>query len=463
MKTHHLIFLVTAIFVALFYEENLGLNLGILGIIVSVFVYFNTEVRNKTRTFLIIFATSILSSFAFAWYGDFVSFLAVFSSLFLLSFTSKNKELKSLFVLPVFAINFITFIYRVFQLDQWLPQKRTEGFWQKFLAVVLIPAILLLVFFGIYTHGSSHFASLFSDYELDINLWEVIALSILGFFLAFNYFNYTVYDFIYKQNHHLKNDFLNEDKILQPTYDFLDLKSERLSGIVSFIGLNILLLFFIITFNYEQFIELPKATPNQLAQETHERVGAVIASIVMAIVVIMFYFKGSFNFDKEARPLKNLAKIWVFLNAVLVISAFAKNSEYVVNLGLTYKRLGVYAFLILSLIGLIFTFIKIQKQKTNAYLFNQMFWYVYGTILVCSFINWGGIITAHNIQIKDFAANYHFNSVEFNHKQLLEYYQKNNEKEMEKELIKKVKSYQDKSFLSKSLYYETIILQKYKH
>lgn len=132
MKTHHLIFLVTAIFVALFYEENLGLNLGILGIIVSVFVYFNTEVRNKTRTFLIIFATSILSSFAFAWYGDFASFLAVFSSLFLLSFTSKNKELKSLFVLPVFAINFITFIYRVFQLDQWLPQKRTEGFWQKF-------------------------------------------------------------------------------------------------------------------------------------------------------------------------------------------------------------------------------------------------------------------------------------------------------------------------------------------
>lgn len=341
--------------------------------------------------------------------------------------------------------------------------KKNRRFLAKILAVVLIPAILLLVFFGIYTQGSSHFASLFSDYELDINLWEVIALSILGFFLAFNYFNYTVYDFIYKQNHHLKNDFLNEDKILQPTYDFLDLKSERLSGIVSFIGLNILLLFFIITFNYEQFLELPKAAPNQLAQETHERVGAVIASIVMAIVVIMFYFKGSFNFDKEARPLKNLAKIWVFLNAVLVISAFAKNSEYVVNLGLTYKRLGVYAFLILSLIGLIFTFIKIQKQKTNAYLFNQMFWYVYGTILVCSFINWGGIITSHNMKRIYFAENYHFNSVEFNHKQLLEYYQNNNEKEMEKELLKKVKSYQDKSFLSKSLYYETIILQKYKH
>ena len=143
MKKHHLIFTVTALFVAVFYEENLGLNLGILGIIVSILVYFNTEERNKTRTFLIIFATSILSSFAFAWYGDFVSFLAVFSSLFLLSFSSKNRELKSLFVLPVFVLNFATFIFRVFQFDKWLPQKRTEGFWQKFLAVFLIPALLL--------------------------------------------------------------------------------------------------------------------------------------------------------------------------------------------------------------------------------------------------------------------------------------------------------------------------------
>ena len=41
---------------------------------------------------------------------------------------------------------------------------------------------------------------------------------------------------------------------------------------------------------------------------------------------------------------------------------------------------------------------KIQKQKTNAYLFNQMFWYVYGTILVCSFINWGNIATVYNIK-----------------------------------------------------------------
>ena len=117
MKTHHLIFLLTAMFVVLFYDQEPGINIGILGILVAVLTYFNTEKRFKTRTFYSVLATSILSSIAFAWYGDFASFLAIFTSLFLLGFTSKNKELKSILVIPVFAINFVTFIYRVFQLE----------------------------------------------------------------------------------------------------------------------------------------------------------------------------------------------------------------------------------------------------------------------------------------------------------------------------------------------------------
>lgn len=213
-------------------------------------------------------------------------------------------------------------------------------------------------------------------------------------------------------------------------------------------------MFFIVTFNYEQFVELPKATANQLAEETHERVGAVIASIVMAIVVIMFYFKGSFNFDKNAKWLKFLAQIWVFLNGILVLSAFAKNTEYVVNLGLTYKRLGVYAFLLLSIIGLVFTFIKIQKKKTNAFLFNQMFWYVYGTILMCSFVNWGNLATIYNIENNkgdfEFLYSLHYNDTVLNEK----FPEEMNER------VNYEKAMNDKeSFLSKVLYYEMINFQ----
>lgn len=457
MKKFQFILLTTVLFVVLFYDENLGLNLGILGIAYAILTLVKTPERLKTKIFLSLFATSVLSSIAFAWYGDFPSFLAVVSSLFLLDFKSKNKELKSLFVVPIFAINFVTFLCRFFKFDLWMPKRNTSGMTQKIISMVVIPAFLLIVFFAIYSAGSDHFARLFSDYELDLNVWEFIALSCLGFFIAFNYWNFWIPRTFYKQNVYLKNDFLNEDKWAEPkpTYSFLDVDAERNSGVISLVALNILLVFFIITFNYEQFIEIAK-TPNQLSAETHERVNAVILSIVMAIAVIMFYFKGNFNFDKKANSLKILSKIWIFLNAVLVISAMAKNAEYVINLGLTYKRLGVYAFLILSIIGLVFTYIKIQKQKTNAYLFNQMFWYFYGIILVCSFVNWGGIITYQNLRIKNFDFDYVFNEVHYNEKAILDYVRKNKDVALEEELMRRINEKKSDSFLSKILYYESV-------
>ncbi|SIT22359.1 protein of unknown function [Chryseobacterium ureilyticum] len=455
MKTHHYIFLTTLSFVILFYDQDLGLNFGILGILYAVLTFFKTIERNKTRTFYILTATSILSSIAFAWYGDFPSFLAVVSSLLLLSYKAKNKKMKILFLIPVFVVNCLTSFCRFFDFDKWMPQRNVSGLWQKIMAFVLIPLVLLSVFFGIYAAGSDHFASLFTDYELDINLWQLFCLIVLGFFIAFNYWNYAVEKLIYKTNHVLNNDFNKDAQIPKSTYSFLDVDSERISGIVSFFCLNILLVFFIITYNYEQFYEVSK-TSIQLSEETHERVNAVIMSIIMAILVIMFYFKSGFNFDPKAKLLKVLAKIWIFLNAVLIISAAVKNYEYIINYGFTYKRLGVFAFLLLSLIGLVLTFIKIQKRKRNAFLFNTMVWYFYATILICSYINWGGFITSQNMKRKDFAVNYHFTAINFSEKCLMEYAKEKNNQKLKNDLMNRLKNEKSKNFLSKIIYYQTV-------
>lgn len=455
MKTHHYIFLTTALFVILFYDQDMGLNFGILGILYAILNFFKTLQKDKTGTFYILTATSILSGIAFAWFGDFASFLAVASSLLLLAYKSKNRNMKILFLIPVFITNACTSICRVFMLDKWLPQRNVPGMWQKIMAFVLIPFILISVFFGIYTAGSDHFASLFTDYELDVDIWQIFCLTVLGFFIAFNYWNFAVEKLIYKSHCVLDNDFQKNVRIPKATWSFLDLEAERMSGVVSFFCLNILLVFFIITYNYEQFYEVSKA-PVQLSEETHERVNAVIMSIVMAILVIMFYFKSDFNFDPKAKLLKILAKVWIALNAVLILSAAAKNYEYIVNYAFTYKRLGVFAFLLLSLVGLGLTFIKIQKQKRNAFLFNTMAWYFYATILICSYINWGGFITSQNISRKNFDLNYHATSVNFNEKSLLKYADQKNNLKLKKNLQNKIRAEKSKTFLSQILYYQNL-------
>ena len=89
----------------------------------------------------------------------------------------------------------------------------------------------------------------------------------------------------------------------------------------------------------------------------------------MAVGVILFYFKGGFNFDEKAAQLKRLAKIWIALNCVLIVSAVMKNTEYIAFFGLTYKRLGVYLFLVLALIGLMLSFQKIIRHRIISKIF----------------------------------------------------------------------------------------------
>lgn len=192
MKTHHYILLCTAIFIALFYNENVGLNLGILGIIYAVLTLYKTPKQNKTKEFIVLFVTSVLSGFAFAWYGDFPSFLAVVSSLLLLSYRSKNSRMKAILLIPVFIVNCFTFICRLFNFDAWLPRTNTSGFLQKAIAFFVIPLVLVSVFFGIYAAGSYIFSGIFTNYELDINFWQLTIVTVLGLFIAFNYWNFAV-------------------------------------------------------------------------------------------------------------------------------------------------------------------------------------------------------------------------------------------------------------------------------
>ena len=360
-----------------------------------------------------------------------------------------------LMIFPVMIVNVFTFPFRLLRIDQWLPTKRMGGATQKFISVLLIPIALFVVFFAIYSAGSDHFADLIKNINWDFNFWQMCCLAVLGLCVGFNFWNFYVERILYKSNHYLDDDFTEKTMESKSTYSFLDIDSERKSGVISFVMLNILLVFFIFTYNYEQFYQVVKS-PNVLSEETHDRVGAVIISIIMAVAVIMFFFKSTFNFDPKAKSLKILAKNWIVLNAVLVLSTLLKNSEYIINYGLTYKRLGVYAFLGLSLFGLGITFYKIWKKKTNAFLFNKAFWSVYAMILLTAFINWGGMITKYNLSKSSFDTNYLLNNVEFNDKEMLEFTKSKGLTDDYKAIVEKVKNYQKQSFLSKSLYYETI-------
>lgn len=458
MKKHQLILACSLIFTLLFYDQEVGVNLAIFGLVLTGMICYFFQERFTSRLHLVLVTISVLSCFAFAWYGDFVSFLALSMSILFLQFKTHEVKLKILQIFPIVFINGFASLGRIFLFSQWLPKREIKNdFAKKIIAYVVIPALFITLFFVVYAFGSDHFSSLFTDYTLDLDIFKVFLIALLGFYISFSFWNYWVPDICYEYNSKLDNDFSNEIKTQnQKTFSFLDLDFERKSGEITLVLLNIMLLVFIVTYNYEQFFETIETS--KLSSATHERVNAVIFSIVMAVGVILFYFKGGFNFDEKANNLKRLAKIWILLNGVLIISTVIKNSEYVSYFGLTYKRLGVYAFLILAIIGLVFAFLKIINQKTNAYLFNQMVWYFYGTILLCSFVNWGNIITQYNMSVNKGVEPIFLSGLNFNDESRRDYFLlkeldgQYNELSREKEISRM----QSEPFLSKALYYEFI-------
>lgn len=462
MKKHQIILACSLIFILLFYNESVGINLSVFGVVLTLLISYFFQEKFVERSHLVLVMTSILSCFAFAWYGDAASFFSLALSILFLQFKTQDGQLKMIQVFPLIFLNGITSLGRIFIFSQWLPERKIHNdFAKKLVSFVIIPVVFLGLFFIVYSFGSDHFSSIFTDYQLDINFYQLIAMCILGFYISFSFWNYWVPDVCYQYNSKLNNDFTNVSEIKnQSTFSFLDLEFERKSGEITLFLLNVMLLVFIGTYNYEQFFEVVEKA--NLSSDTHERVNAVIFSILMAVGVILFYFKGGFNFDEKAGSLKKLAKVWISLNVILIISAIIKNSEYVSFYGLTYKRLGVYVFLLLAIIGLMVSFQKIRRQKTNAFLFNQMIWYFYGTVLLCSYVNWGSLITNYNISVNKGVEPVFLSGLNFNDETRRAYFKANhlngNYQESSREQM--ISNYQNESFLSKALYYEFLDKKK---
>lgn len=177
----------------------------------------------------------------------------------------------------------------------------------------------------------------------------------------------------------------------------LALKTENIVGTISFIALNLLLLFLNAIDVSTLWFNNAIYTGKNFSAELHDGTNTLIFSIVIAMFIIVYFFSGNLNFYSKNKWIKLLAYIWIAQNVFLVLSVFHRDYNYIFYHGLTYKRIGVAVFATLSLIGLATVYIKVAKQKTVFFLYrvNSKIWYV--LLVLLSFINWDVLIVNHNL------------------------------------------------------------------
>ncbi len=120
-------------------------------------------------------------------------------------------------------------------------------------------------------------------------------------------------------------------------------------------------------------------------------------SIVIAIVLILYFFRGNLNFFEHNKKIKVLTYLWIGLNVLLIAFTTYKNYGYVEALGLTYKRIGVFVYLLLTLTGLFTTFIKLANLKSFAYLARTNFATLFFLLTVSAAVPWNRLVTGYNL------------------------------------------------------------------
>lgn len=177
----------------------------------------------------------------------------------------------------------------------------------------------------------------------------------------------------------------------------LGLKNENKVGILSLFFLNLLLVIVnAIDIQYLWFNFQPSAEIN-LMHLVHEGTGTLILSIVLAIFVVMFFFRGNLNFYKNNKWLLFGAYFWLLQNIILVFSVGLRDYYYIREMGFAYKRLGVLFWLLLVLSGLVTVFLKIWLKRSNYFLLRVNALIVIVFMTIGSMIDWDSLIARYNI------------------------------------------------------------------
>lgn len=271
----------------------------------------------------------------------------------------------------------------------------------KSLVAVLFAVSVALLFMLVYRSANPHFKELTDQFDIS-GIWPVFRFALGGLIIVTGYYQHQAIKYINKKDAAATStltelNVIAHDKTLLGT--LMNMKSTIMSGLLLFGLLNLMLL----SINYfdVKYIWLDHPIGHEImqtqAQDLHESVNILIISIVMAIVLILAFFRGSLNFNTESKPLKALAYLWVAQNLILVASVAIRNYQYIDNFGLTYKRIGVFVYLLLTLSGLVTTLIKVWQYRSNWYLFRVNGWVFFSVLVVSCYINWDVMITRFNL------------------------------------------------------------------
>lgn len=416
------------IFNIVFWKEKPGINVILFDsfICLSVFLLFPYASKNNTSKWLL--AGHLIAAAMVLIHNTLLSEISF--TITLLLFISFSQYLhRSVWYAGGSALqNYVLAIPNFFR-ELKTGNNKSMDFprWSKSFRLLLIPVSILIVFIIIYSYANRVFSDIISDVSDAIRDWlshffdwvsyERLAFFLLGIIVVSGLFLKSRNTYFSDIDMKMQNDFFRKKTYFKKWREsawadlisvitgrtasgILALKSELTMGSVSLVLLNALL--FLINIIDIKYVWLGFAFHKDanVAAFVHEGAWLLILSIVLAMLLLLFFFRGNLNFYKKNKWLRYGAYLWIFQNSFLVFSVFDRDYYYISHYGLAYKRIGLLIFLAMVLAGLATVFLKIYFTKTVYFLLRINAWAGIILLVFASAINWDETIARYNLARK---------------------------------------------------------------
>lgn len=396
MKKTIVIILGGITFATLFYSKFLGLNTALYALFLIIALAIMNAKSFLKPTIMASAAAMIAASIAIVIHGSGMAILCYFLSVFLFIglVASSQASIYMGWLNGLYNLFFGIFHNFIFNIQKIKEEKTPKYAAEQIIKITVIPLLLILLFSYLYSIANPVFAEWLSfiDFSFLDGLW--IFTAVLGGLIMANIVQpqpiTPLTDHDIKTHNYLNAIELNEVQKEKT-------KNELQLGTFSIAGLNLLLVIVMISeFMFITNIRTFKAS--ELSDAVHSGVYASIVSILLAVVIIAIFFRGSVNFIKENGTLKMLTFIWIGLNSLLIGSIFVKTYLYIDQYGLSMKRIGVMVYLVLCLIGLFTTFLKVQHKLNFVYLWRRNLAIGFTVVTAFALFNWPAMVTEYNLK-----------------------------------------------------------------
>jgi hypothetical protein len=398
MKKQLILIIASLGFSSLFYQQGFGLNMVLFAILSVILVsYFRPEALRRREYWMLALAYIVSATFVF-FHNSPLSIVNTFISF--LIFVGSISGIRNSVYVQWFNGLYQTFVgslhQRIHTKTAPAAKKRIHHSYDfKFiLLTAIIVGGLVTIFSALYGQANPIFEKGLAAIDLSFINMSWLLFSAMGYLLLNNITAVAELDVMTVSERNIPTQL--QPNTLSEKQQLVVQKENRL-GVVVMVTLNLLILLFICT-DLIYVFQSPLDNGTVLSKTIHDGVNALIMSIVIAIILILVLFRGDLNFYKYNQNLKTLTFLWIGLNVIIILITSYKNFLYSSGFGLTYKRIGVFIYLLLCISGMITTYIKVARQCGLYYMLRTNASVAFTVLMVMASFSWDRTITQFNLE-----------------------------------------------------------------